>query len=275
MSIKLISLDLDGTLMLPDHLTVSERNKTALLKAHKNGVKIIVSTGRTLSVVERVIKQVPFVDYVMYSDGAAVYDIKNSKVIYEKLIDFDITKEIIEHLNTTEVYYNLYIDRKIATQNGRLRYYYNNGLPQEFIDDYMNNTTVCENLLEDIKGKPVELIVGFFSNESDFKESREYVDSFSDRLYITSAMKNEFEMTNIEATKGKTMAYLCDLLSISSDEVLAAGDSFNDIPMLEFAGISVAMGNGDSEIKEIADFVTETNANDGVAVADEKFVLNN
>ncbi len=273
MDIKLIALDLDGTLMLPDHITVSQRNKAALLKAHENGVKIVISTGRTLSVIERVIKQIPFIDYVMYSDGAAVYDVKNGKVIYEKLIDYKTTKEIIDYLNTTEVYYNLYLEGSIATQEGRLRYYYNHGLPQEFIDDYMNNTTVHKNLLDEIYGKSTELIVGFFNTENDYKKSREFINSYSDRLYITSALKNEFEMTNIEATKGKTMDYLCKKLGILPLEVLAVGDSLNDIPMLEFAGVSVAMENGDSKIKDISDYVTASNARDGVAAAIEKFVL--
>ena len=76
MSIKLIALDLDGTLMLPDHITVSERNLKAVKYAHDMGVKIAISTGRTLSVVTRVLEQIPFVDFVMFSDGAAVYDVK-------------------------------------------------------------------------------------------------------------------------------------------------------------------------------------------------------
>jgi len=274
MDIKLISLDLDGTLMLPDHITVSEENKKSLKTAHDRGVKIAISSGRTLSVINRVIEQIPFVDYVMYSDGAAVFDVKEKKVVYEKLIDFSTVKSIVSFLNTTEVYYNLYIDGKIATQNGRLRYYYNHGLPQAFIDDYMNNTTVYDNLLESIKDKPVELIVGFFNTMDDCEKARKYVDAFSDSLYITSALKNEFEMTNINATKGKTTEFICKREGICKNEVLAVGDSLNDLPMLEAAGISVAMGNADDNVKENADYVTKTNAEDGVAKAIKKFVLN-
>ena len=76
-------------------------------------------------------------------------------------------------------------------------------------------------------------------------------------------------MTDIEATKGKTMDYLCRLEGITCNNVIAIGDSHNDLPMLEFAGVSVAMGNAEQIVKESADFVTDTNANDGVAVAIE------
>jgi Cof subfamily protein (haloacid dehalogenase superfamily) len=275
MSIKMISLDLDGTLMLPDHITVSLMNKTALKEAHDRGIKIVISSGRTLSVINRVVEQIPFVDYVMYSDGAAVFDVKENKVIYEKLIDYGTVNKIISFLNTTEVYYNIYIDGKIATQNGRLRYYYNHGLPQEFIDDYMRNTVIYDDLLDAIKGKSVELIVGFFNTQEDCCRAREYIDTFSDSLYITSALKNEFEMTDKLATKGNTMRFLCQTEGIIKENVIAFGDSLNDLPMFEEAGISVAMENGDERIKEAADYVTASNADDGVAKAIEKFVLNN
>ena len=275
MDIKLIALDLDGTLMLPDHITVSERNKTALKKARDMGVRIAVSTGRTLSVVKRVIEQIPFIDYVMYSDGAALYDVSKGKDIYEKLIDYDVAKSVIEYLNGIEVYYNLYIGGRIVTQNGRQRYFKNSDLPKDFVEDYIRNTTVYDNLLESIDGMGTELIVGFFNSEKELNSAFEYMERYKDRLYVTSAFTNEFEMTNIEATKGKTMDYICSLIGIGSENVLAVGDSHNDMPMLEFAGVGVAMGNAEEAVKNKSDFVTETNANDGVALAVEKFVLNN
>jgi len=274
MSIKLIALDLDGTLMLPDHLTVSEENKRALSEAHDKGVKIVISTGRTLSVITRVIEQIPFIDYVMYSDGAALYDVKEKRVIYEKLIDYKLTEKVINYLNGIEVYYNLYIDGKIVTQNGRQRYFKNSGLPQKFIDDYIKNTTVYDDLLASIKDKGAELIVGFFNCEDDLNNAFDFMKSYNKKLYVTSAFTNEFEMTNIEATKGKTMDFICKKDGLTGEEVMAIGDSSNDLPMLEYAGISVAMGNAQEKVKRLSDFVTQTNADDGVCLAIEKFVLN-
>ena len=271
MSIKLIALDLDGTLMLSDHITVGAKTKAALLSAHSKGIKIIISTGRTLSVVKRVISQLPFIDYVMYSDGAALYDVQNDKVIYEKLISFDITKDIIEFLNTCEVYYNVYLDGSIVTQSGRLRFYKNTDLPEEFVKDYMNNTAIYDDLLNDINGKSVELIVGFFENESEHQKAERFLKKYSDSLYITSAFRNEFEMTDSFATKGKTLEYLCGQLGITTDEVIAFGDSMNDLPLLSLSGISIAMGNAEEKLKDIADYVTDTNANEGVEKALKKY----
>ena len=80
MSIKLIATDLDGTLMSGDHLTVSPRTVAALQAAHDRGVCLAIATGRTLDFIDHVTAQVPFVDYVIYSNGAAVYDRKNDAI---------------------------------------------------------------------------------------------------------------------------------------------------------------------------------------------------
>ena len=86
MSIKLIATDLDGTLMSGDHLTVSPRTVAALQAAHDRGVCLAIATGRTLDFIDHVTAQVPFVDYVIYSNGAAVYDRKNDAHICQQLI---------------------------------------------------------------------------------------------------------------------------------------------------------------------------------------------
>ena len=79
--IKLIALDLDGTLMYTDHITVTEENRAALKKAHEKGASLAVATGRTLAIIGDVCEQVPEIDYVIYSNGAAVYDRRQSKNI--------------------------------------------------------------------------------------------------------------------------------------------------------------------------------------------------
>ena len=85
MPVKLIACDLDGTLLGADHITVSQRTVKALADAHEKGMKIAVATGRTLSVIYNVMEQIPFLDYVIYSNGAAVCDLKTAKTVYKNL----------------------------------------------------------------------------------------------------------------------------------------------------------------------------------------------
>lgn len=273
MAIKIIATDLDGTLMMPDHLTVSERTKNALFRAHINGVKIAISTGRTLSLVENVIEQIPFVDFVMYSDGASVYDVQNKKRIFTDHISPDRVAKILDFLNDFPIYYNVYLDGKLYTQSGKERHYIYTGLPEKFVKAFYDNTKVCQNLKEEIRGKSAELVVAFSIAGEDEEKIYSYLSNKDLRLHVTSAMKSEIEVTTDTATKGLSLKFLCDRLGIDRDEVMAIGDSGNDSTMLEFAGCSVAMENGDEACKSKADYITSSNKDDGVAIAIEKFVL--
>jgi Cof subfamily protein (haloacid dehalogenase superfamily) len=83
------------------------------------------------------------------------------------------------------------------------------------------------------------------------------------------------ELTNSEVDKGKSLNHLIQILGIRQDEVIAVGDGYNDLPMIKFAGLGVAMGNAPEEIKQQADYVTATNNEDGVAKVVEEFILSN
>ena len=103
MSIELIACDLDGTLMAPDHLTVTDRTYNALYSAHKKGIKIAIATGRTLGFTGGAVEQIPFVDYVIYSNGACAFDCAAGKDIYRNCISAENTAEILSLLEQQEM----------------------------------------------------------------------------------------------------------------------------------------------------------------------------
>ena len=82
MPINLIATDLDGTLLAPDHITITQRTLSALTSAHQKGVKIAISTGRSLSLIINVAEKLPFVDYIIYSNGAGVYDCSKKETVF-------------------------------------------------------------------------------------------------------------------------------------------------------------------------------------------------
>ena len=96
---------------------------------------------------------------------------------------------------------------------------------------------------------------------------------YGDRLYLASSKKRYLEMVDIQVNKGEAVAFLAKQLGIAKDQVMAIGDSMNDVDMIEFAGCGVAMGNAHTAVQAAADFITTANTADGVAVAIEKFVL--
>lgn len=132
MSIKLIATDLDGTLMSGDHLTVSPRTVAALQAAHDRGVCLAIATGRTLDFIDHVTAQVPFVDYVIYSNGAAVYDRKNDAHICQQLIPPKAVQRILQTLAPQPLYYNVYWDGGMYLEEARLPYYNSDSLPRAF-----------------------------------------------------------------------------------------------------------------------------------------------
>lgn len=271
MSVKIIATDLDGTLMAPDHLTVTERTKNALIAARDKGIKISIATGRALNFTSGVTDQVPFADYVICSNGASVYDRNNNKFIYTNLVSPEITADAIELLNRLSVYYNVYIDGDIYAQKGADRFFGNLDLPTAFLEDFVSRLIISDNLAEETKGKGAELIDVFYSNENDKKIIFDFFESKG--LFLASALAGVVSATAQGSDKGTALRGLCGILGIESDEAMTFGDASNDATMLEYAYYSFAMENGDEICKKSARFKAPSNAEDGVAQMIEKYAL--
>ncbi len=271
MSIKIIATDLDGTLMSPDHLTVTERTRKALFEAHNRGVKIAVATGRTLGFIDGVLAQIPFADYVIYSNGASVFDRKLKKDIYINHISAEDTADILNFLDGLPVYYNVYVGGRTYLQADKQQYYNNDSLPEVFLKEFVAVSKVCDNLKEELKGKSAEIFSVYSMSPQNEKLITEFLRGKN--LLLTTSIPDEIEATAENVNKGTALKGLCDELGITADEAMAFGDAMNDSYMLKFAGYSFAMGNAVDELKRIARYVTATNADDGVAQAVEKYVL--
>lgn len=271
MAIKFIATDLDGTLMAPDHITVTERTKNALLKAHEKGIKIAIATGRTLGFITPVIEQIPFIDYVIFSNGASVYDLHKKEIIYKNHISPENTQKILEKLNSIDVYYNIYVDGKVYIQDNKQQFYMNKDLPSDFLELFMASSKVCDNLCEELKGESSEIVAVYTLNKDLENEIHKYFDELN--LLVTASLKDEIEATEETANKGTALSGVCKILGIKKDEVMAFGDAMNDSHMIEFAGYSFAMANAVEPLKQIAKYTTLSNAEDGLAVAVETYAL--
>lgn len=271
MPIKLIATDLDGTLMAGDHLTVTERTRQALYAAHEKGVKIAIATGRTLDFIDHVTNQIDFVDYVIFSNGASVFDRNAGKTIYTNHIVPDSVERILDFLNSLPVYYNLYFDGGMYIQKNKLGYYENHELPQAFLDSYMKKAHICPSLAQAAKGKSAESVAVFSLPDSRRAEISDFL--ASEGLVLTSSMPREVEATANGADKGSALSGLCSLLGFSAKDAMSFGDSGNDITMLSAAGYSFAMENGEDICKKTAANIAPPNTEDGVARMVEKYVL--
>ncbi len=271
MPVRLIACDLDGTLLGADHITVSERNRKALFEAHEKGVKIAVATGRTLSVIYGVIEQLPFVDYVIYSNGAAVRDLKTAKTVYKEYMPEKVAADIFSFLLKYPVYFEFYYNGAQHAQTGREKYFKGMDLPREFLEAYAAQT-VFDDEIAPFAAKGVEKINLFYFEKAHYEEIREYLFS-NESIACTSPVAGDIEMTAKGVDKSNALEGLCKTLGITSREVMAFGDSDNDLGMLEFAGYGTAMANASQACINKAKYKTLSNEEDGVAAAVEKYVL--
>lgn len=269
--IRLIATDLDGTLMSVDHLTITPRTINTLKMAHDRGVKFAIATGRPLGLTGDVIKQIPFTDYIIYSNGACVFDRNADKIIYSNLIENGLARELISYFLENNVFFEIYVDGTSHYQLGTEDLFDTSSFPKKFIDEATKTMTGHKDLLKYLGNLDIEKITLYSVKDEDYKRFEEKFLSYD--LSIACSFKGNLEATVKSADKGKALDGICKAIGITADECMSFGDAGNDRPMLEFAKYSFAMENGTDECKASANFIAKSNADDGLAIAVEKYVL--
>lgn len=271
--IKLISLDLDGTL-LDSRKRLSAGNLQALKACIARGVQIVPTTGRTVDGVPAVVKEIPGVRYAIATNGAIIYDMKEEKIIDRRMLDHSKALSILHILEEYPVMYDPYINGRGITEEKFFNHMDNFGLTKELQDMVRITRDVVPNIIRFVEenDSPIEKINMFFADPSLKSQIRERLNEISD-IIITSSIPLNLEINHPEATKGKGILRLAEYLGISREETMAFGDGENDLSMIIEAGIGVAMENGMDFLKANADYITKSNDEDGVAAAINRFVL--
>lgn len=276
-TIKLISLDLDGTLFNNKSI-ITPKCKQAIKKATEQGVKVVISTGRPYS-------GLPFeqieglgINYAITTNGAGVYEIPSKKEIHMDCMDNDISFPIIDFLLTKRVHMDAFVDGDAISPSKCLDTAKKLCVPASIKEYIINSRTRIDDIKEYmiVNNAPLQkMTVNFQTDENGVLIDREDV-----RLFLTSNPDitvvcggyNNLEFTRKGVDKGQGLIHLANYLGIPIEETMAIGDTENDLEILKTAGISVAMGNSIEDIKKLADYVTLTNEEDGVAHAIEHFL---
>ncbi len=272
MDIKIIALDLDGTL-LDSKKRLSQENRQALELCCNNGIQIVPTTGRTVSGIPDEIKSIPGIRYAITTNGAVIEDMQEGSALDTRMIDWEKAVEILKLVNQYPVMYDPYIERRGISEPR----FYNNlseyNLNPEIQDMVHRTRDVYPNIIEFVLNnqKPVEKINLFFRNKEERSELRQILDKI-DNILITSSMPLNLELNNPEANKGDALLRLAEHLNLKQHQTMAMGDGENDFTMVQMAGIGVAMRNGRPDLLKIADYVTDTNDEHGVASAIYHFV---
>ena len=273
MKIKLIALDLDGTL-LDSNGVISNKTCDAIKKAIKRGIEIVPATGRNIGLICEEIKAIDGIRYAITSNGAAVIDIREERVIFSNFINLDILKRIIDLIKNYPIVLELYadgydyVDRDVFDNPEK----YNLNENQIHLMSY-NHILIDNffNLIDESRDtnwiKCVEKINIPFLNEDIKKKVVKNLSDEVNEIKITSSGKDNLEINISSANKGNGLEKLVNILGIRLEEVAAIGDNNNDIEMIEKSGFGIAMGNAIDEMKNKAGYVTVDNDKDGAAEA--------
>ncbi len=271
--IKMVGMDLDGTLLTSDK-KLTDYTKKVLAKAIEQGCVVLVSTGRPLSAIPEELLKFPGMKYAVTANGARIVNTESEKTIYENLVSVEKATEVLDVLADYDNMFDIFIDGQGYTAADCM----------EHIEDYFAEPSMQNYILttrtpvKDVKatllenGQPVDKVHGVFRNPKDKQEAEKRLRKISG-LEVTGAFTHNLEANAEGVNKGQALLRLGELLGIKREEIMACGDGMNDYEMLKTVGFGVAMKNAMPELKEIADYITDTNDEDGVAKAIEKFVL--
>lgn len=273
-NIKLIALDLDGTL-LDNQKSLPCKNEEAIKKCIKQGIEIVPCTGRILSGIPEFLKDISGIRYAITVNGAVVVDMKENCVISACKINAESAIEMLQLAKQLGIVYDVYIDDCGYTQQCFLDEMKTYEIEEKVFELILKTRKVVPDVIEMVRksGSLVEKINYFFPNNSQKRKKIREELSRREDIAVSAAFSYNLEVNAKEATKGNAIYALASHLQISPNETMAIGDGENDLSMMEMAGIGVAMGNAISEVKMIADYVTTTNEMAGVAKAISALVL--
>lgn len=279
--IKMIASDMDGTL-LTSHLSISELNKDAVLKAQEQGIEFMVATGRAYTEAKPPLEDAGIRCGMITGNGAQAFDADGNE-IFTISIDKRIAKKVMEILRENGLYFELMTSKGVYSDSQPQRLENFATLLAENIPHitfkmaiamasthlnmlHINYTESYDELIESDDIEVLKVITFSDGGQEILQPIAREIEKLDD-VHVTSSFPNNIEINHVEAQKGVAVKRLAEAKSIDLKEVMTIGDNFNDVSMLEVAGVSFAMGNAEAGVKKVAKYEAETNVNDGVGKA--------
>lgn len=266
---KLIALDMDGTLLTSEK-TISTRTKNAIASARQRGVKVVLASGRPLDGMQDKLNELNIDgdnEFVVYFNGSMVKELGTNKIIHNAIIDGKRTKQVAALAK------NLGADcHAFSTELGLITPRLNEYTDIESTINQIPVTVFDFDTLEDDHPIIKAMIVAAPQQLTEL--IKQIPQSMRDSFTIVQSAPFFLEFLSLDSNKGVGVKAIADYLDIAAENVICMGDAENDHHMLEYAGLGVAMENAMEQTKAIADYITASNNDDGVAKVIEEFVLN-
>lgn len=264
---KLIAVDVDGTLVGED-LVITPAIFEAVNEVRARGINFTLATGRALFSAMKFATPLK-IDIPMITFGGALVSHPVTQEVYYKLpLDYQLGRTAYQLLKSLDLHVNIQkIDGVFTTQMD-----YEAGL-------YTTLTSNAMHIIEDIdpclQNDAMKLLVVCTDPEKLLKAEYLIKEKMGEQVFVSRSLSSFLEVLNPQASKGQALKCLGELMKVKREEIMAVGDHYNDMDMLEYAGLGVAMEISPPELQEIADFVSGDPNHDGMAEILNKFVLNN
>lgn len=268
MKYKLLVLDLDGTLTNSQKI-ITEHTRKTLIEAQKNGVKIVLASGRPTYGVAPLADQLElntYEGYILSYNGGEIIDWKTGKLMYKNLLDPEVLPYLYQCAKDNNFAIVTYENEYVLTEHPHDEYVLKEALLNVMkikkVDNFLKAVThpIAKCL---IVGEPTRLAV----------LEKEMHEQLKDRMGVFRSEPYFLELVPKGIDKARSLSVLLKEIGLTKDEMIAIGDGFNDLSMIQYAGLGVAMSNAQPIVRENADYITLSNDEDGVAHVVEKFLL--
>ncbi|TDT69127.1 hypothetical protein EV215_1469 [Hypnocyclicus thermotrophus] len=258
-NIKLIVCDLDGTLLNSNH-EISDFNIEILKKLKKNGLEIILASGRSYEAMLPTINKLNLTNEIISYNGAAIY--KNNNLIFQKVLSKNISKELINIGKTKNIYFHAFHNFKWYIEeftNEAKEYKERSGLQEHYID-----FSTLEN--------PNFLKLMYISSKENIDILEKFLkEKYKNTIYLGRSNDNFLEVMHKNVSKANALKQILKNKNFNTENIMAFGDGFNDYEMLKYAKIGVVMDNANKKLKSLIKYKTISNDENGVGIFLKKF----
>lgn len=270
--IRILGLDLDGT-VFDDEKQISPRTLAAMQAAIDRGVIVLPATGRPVSGVPEQFLHMPGVRYALTSNGATVTELATGRRIVELTFDADDAIRIYDALRPFDCAMSIFIDGQSYTSTDNFDRMQELSPPA--LRPYLRDSRIAVDDIHALMRRHAHGIEKFSILYPDYptRDAARAAVTAACRVEATSSLGCNLELNAPGVTKGQALLTLAETLGYSREQVMACGDSDNDLAMLKAAGLGVAMGNAEPEVKAAAAVIVADNNHDGVAEAIHRFIL--
>lgn len=265
MTIKLLALDLDHTL-LNDKREIDEVDLMAVRAARATGVVVTIATGRMFSAAQSYAHDLEIDVPIITYQGSLIRTLISEEDLRHLRVDNSVAKTAIEMAEQAQIHINVYDGDKLYVKE-------DNALVQRYRTVNRIDVVIDADYINKLQIAPTKIV--FVENNLDKLNElqREVENAFANNWNVTRSLPHLLELGHFEATKSAALAFIAKHLKIERAQIMAIGDGLNDLDMIGWAGVGVAMGNAPLEVKRSADWVTTDNNSGGVALAINKFIL--